>query len=179
MEPTSTPPPQFKLIEVPIDLAPAVMEFIQSRGASRASEPRLLNYQTASPVSAPISGAILVLPWVCLALLITWTCIGGPGLEQTLKDFKLDLPGITKVFVTFSRWFRRDFGWVGVWIAVLVIPLAAERLKRPTRDQLRRMLVWSWIIAAAITMAFNQWVAMAQTAPFIVLMETISGGAKR
>ena len=34
-----------------------------------------------------------------------------PRFEQTFRDFRLDLPGPTKVLLSISRWFANDYGW--------------------------------------------------------------------
>src|SRR5439155_467088 len=44
-----------------------------------------------------------------------------PKFEQIFKDFKTDLPGITKLLLAISRWFANQYGWA----YVLFSPIAA------------------------------------------------------
>jgi type IV pilus assembly protein PilC len=50
-----------------------------------------------------------------------------PKFEQIFKDFKTELPGITKILLSVSRWFANDYGWAYVLFApiglILIIKL--------------------------------------------------------
>jgi type IV pilus assembly protein PilC len=52
-----------------------------------------------------------------------------PKFEQIFKDFKTDLPEITKVLLYVSRWFANDYGWA----YVLFSPIAFTVLYRLVR----------------------------------------------
>src|SRR5215208_4217749 len=44
-----------------------------------------------------------------------------PKFEDIFKDFKLDLPGPTKLLLAISRWFAQDYGWAYVIAAPFII----------------------------------------------------------
>jgi type IV pilus assembly protein PilC len=44
-----------------------------------------------------------------------------PKFEQIFKDFKTELPGITKVLLNVSRWFANDYGWAYVLASPIII----------------------------------------------------------
>lgn len=44
-----------------------------------------------------------------------------PKFEDIFKDFRLDLPGPTKILLAVSRWFANDYGWAYIIAAPFVI----------------------------------------------------------
>ncbi len=51
-----------------------------------------------------------------------------PKFEAIFKDFKVDLPGVTQVLLSISRWFANDYGWLYVilfpFVMIAIIRLA-------------------------------------------------------
>src|SRR6188474_1304737 len=52
-----------------------------------------------------------------------------PKFEQIFKDFKTELPGITKVLLAVSRWFAQDYGWAYVLFAPIGIMLLVKLIR--------------------------------------------------
>src|SRR6478672_12012660 len=52
-----------------------------------------------------------------------------PKFEQIFKDFKVNLPDVTKALLTVSRWFANDYGWAYV-IAFPFLFIAVLKLAR-------------------------------------------------
>src|SRR4051795_8073261 len=52
-----------------------------------------------------------------------------PKFEQIFKDFKTDLPGITKILLIISRWFANDYGWAYVLFAPIGIMLIIKLVR--------------------------------------------------
>jgi type IV pilus assembly protein PilC len=52
-----------------------------------------------------------------------------PKFEQIFKDFKTDLPGITKMLLAISRWFANDYGWAYVLFAPIGIVLIVKLVR--------------------------------------------------
>src|SRR5438046_8858450 len=52
-----------------------------------------------------------------------------PKFEQIFKDFKTDLPGITKILLAISRWFANDYGWAYVLFAPIGIMLIVKLIR--------------------------------------------------
>src|SRR3954462_15353779 len=46
-----------------------------------------------------------------------------PKFEQIFKDFKTELPGITKVLLAVSRWFATEYGWAYVLFSPIAFAL--------------------------------------------------------
>jgi type IV pilus assembly protein PilC len=52
-----------------------------------------------------------------------------PKFEQIFKDFKTELPPITKVLLGVSRWFAQDYGWAYVLFAPIGIMLIVKLVR--------------------------------------------------
>jgi type IV pilus assembly protein PilC len=52
-----------------------------------------------------------------------------PKFEQIFKDFKTDLPGITKVLLAVSRWFANEYGWAYVLFSPIIITLLIKLIR--------------------------------------------------
>src|SRR3954451_15107951 len=52
-----------------------------------------------------------------------------PKFEQIFKDFKTDLPGITKILLAVSRWFANDYGWAYVLFSPIAFMLLLRLIK--------------------------------------------------
>src|SRR5689334_11021216 len=52
-----------------------------------------------------------------------------PKFEQIFKDFKTDLPGITKILLAVSRWFANDYGWAYVLFSPIALMLAVKLIR--------------------------------------------------
>ena len=52
-----------------------------------------------------------------------------PKFEQIFKDFKTELPGITKILLAVSRWFANDYGWAYVLFAPIGIMLIVKLIR--------------------------------------------------
>src|SRR5688572_750214 len=52
-----------------------------------------------------------------------------PKFEQIFKDFKTELPGITKVLLAVSRWFANEYGWAYVLFAPIGIMLLVKLIR--------------------------------------------------
>src|SRR3954452_1332281 len=52
-----------------------------------------------------------------------------PKFEQIFKDFKTDLPGITKILLAVSRWFANDYGWAYVLFSPIAFMLLIRLIK--------------------------------------------------
>src|SRR5947207_1001581 len=52
-----------------------------------------------------------------------------PKFEQIFKDFKTELPGITKILLAVSRWFANDYGWAYVLFSPIALLLAVKLIR--------------------------------------------------
>ena len=52
-----------------------------------------------------------------------------PKFEQIFKDFKTELPDITKVLLYVSRWFANDYGWAYLICAPVIFSLVTKLIK--------------------------------------------------
>jgi type IV pilus assembly protein PilC len=52
-----------------------------------------------------------------------------PKFEQIFKDFKTELPGVTKLLLAISRWFANDYGWAYVLAFPIVFALGWKLIR--------------------------------------------------
>jgi type IV pilus assembly protein PilC len=52
-----------------------------------------------------------------------------PKFETIFKDFKTELPGVTKLLLVISRWFAQDYGWAYVLFSPLAIILLIKLIR--------------------------------------------------
>jgi len=52
-----------------------------------------------------------------------------PKFETIFRDFKTDLPGITKILLAVSRWFANDYGWAYVLFSPIALMLIIRLIK--------------------------------------------------
>src|SRR5438874_12491562 len=52
-----------------------------------------------------------------------------PKFEQIFKDFKTDLPAITKVLLAVSRWFANEYGWAYVLFSPIILTLMIKLIR--------------------------------------------------
>ena len=52
-----------------------------------------------------------------------------PKFEQIFKDFKTELPGITKILLAVSRWFANDYGWAYVLFSPIAFILIIKLIR--------------------------------------------------
>src|SRR5262245_29310100 len=52
-----------------------------------------------------------------------------PKFEQIFRDFKTDLPGITKILLWVSRWFANEYGWAYVLFAPIGMILLVKLIR--------------------------------------------------
>src|SRR5204862_661090 len=52
-----------------------------------------------------------------------------PKFETIFKDFKVELPGITKILLAVSRWFANEYGWAYVLISPIAIVILLKLIR--------------------------------------------------
>ncbi len=52
-----------------------------------------------------------------------------PKFEQIFKDFKTDLPGITQMLLSVSRWFANQYGWAYIIATPIVVALIVKLVR--------------------------------------------------
>src|SRR5213080_1246495 len=52
-----------------------------------------------------------------------------PKFESIFKDFRMELPGITKVLLAVSRWFANDFGWAYVLFSPIIFTITWRMIR--------------------------------------------------
>lgn len=98
--------------------AGGVLDIILSRLADFMEKAAKLKKKV---IGAMIYPAVVISIAVAIVSMIMIFVI--PRFEQIFKDFKTDLPGITQVLLTVSRWFAQQYGWAYVLFAPVGIVL--------------------------------------------------------
>ncbi len=52
-----------------------------------------------------------------------------PKFETIFKDFKVELPGITRVLLSVSRWFANDYGWAYVLCSPIILIVSLRLIR--------------------------------------------------
>jgi type IV pilus assembly protein PilC len=78
-------------------------------------------------IGAMIYPAVVITIAVAIVSMIMIFVI--PKFEQIFRDFKTELPGITQVLLTISRWFAQDYGWAYVLFAPIGIMLLIKLIR--------------------------------------------------
>ena len=78
-------------------------------------------------IGAMIYPAVVITIAVAIVSMIMVFVI--PKFEQIFKDFKTELPGITKVLLAVSRWFANEYGWAYVLFAPIGIVLLVKLIR--------------------------------------------------
>ncbi|HYE17346.1 MAG TPA: type II secretion system F family protein, partial [Tepidisphaeraceae bacterium] len=96
--------------------AGGVLDIILSRLADFMEKAQKLKKKV---VGAMIYPAVVITIAVGIVSMIMIFVI--PKFESIFTDFKLDLPGPTKLLLAMSRWFANDYGWLIVMLSPFVI----------------------------------------------------------
>lgn len=103
-----------------------------------------------------------------------------PRMEVVFKDFRVELPALTKLFLWLSRQFRMGSLPYALWTVPVVVPIVVTQLTwspdRPKPVIGVRVLVW--LLVFGVYAGFIVAAILALFLPMISLMETISGGRK-
>ena len=98
-----------------------------------------------------------------------------PRFEQIFKDFKMDLPGPTKLLLAISRWFTNNYGWAVSAVACTALAVGLAFLDGRARRRGR----WFYpLLAALVFVGVVVFVVIALFLPMITLVEGISGTKK-
>ncbi len=77
-------------------------------------------------IGAMIYPAVVICIAVAIVTMIMIFVV--PKFEQIFKDFKVDLPDVTKALLVLSRWFANDYGWVYLiafpFVSIMLLKLA-------------------------------------------------------
>jgi type II secretory pathway component PulF len=140
--------------------------------------PLPIDYRSAGS-GGPIAG-----PWV-LALVLTivfdslvtaLAFIVVPRFEQIFKDMKTDLPSITIVVLTISRWLSHSGGIVLVWIVSAIVPLLIALTWHPATDKARwRQRRWIYRLFVLAVGCLVMVIVLALFAPLISMINSING----
>src|SRR5438874_10087501 len=104
--------------------AGGVLDLILSRLADFMEKAAKLKKKV---IGAMIYPAVVISIAVAIVSMIMIFVI--PKFEQIFKDFKTELPGITKLLLAISRWFANEYGWAYVLFSPIAIVLAIKLIR--------------------------------------------------
>lgn len=125
-------------------------------------------------ITALLAAACITLPMLIVMLIV-------PRFEMVFKDFKTELPWITKLVLQISRWTTNGYGWVVILplIVAAVLPGVLLDLNSTTGTGARiyrRVMVRLLLLAMLIVVGI---VIFACFMPMISLIDSVSGSARR
>lgn len=148
--------------------------------------PRAIDY--ASRVSerrrTPIlSARVAAHVWAMSAAAGMACFLGIPKLEQVLKDFKVELPPITKITLLATRFITNDYGWIAALPLAIGLPFGITALLKsgnPTPEDFKRREIWTGRLLRLAMVLLLVWIALAMFLPYAALLTSISGsGGKK
>ena len=151
-------------LQVPAELAPEVQRMIERRRDGIG---------LVIPVLLGLIFAALAGAWTWIVLVMF------PRAEDLFKDFKIELPGLTKWFVMITHSFG-GYGWAIAWVLPMVVPVAvvmAARKLSTVHGRALLMVVVALAVFGMIALLMVTYVAM--ILPMISLIQTVSGGGNR
>src|SRR5437762_7325171 len=104
--------------------AGGVLDIILSRLADFMEKASKLKKKV---IGAMIYPAVVISIAVAIVSMIMIFVI--PKFEQIFKDFKTELPAITKVLLAVSRWFAQQYGWAYVLFSPIAITLLIKLIR--------------------------------------------------
>lgn len=110
-----------------------------SNRALRPAEPA--RSVTGSTVMTAATILLLAMPLVLTAAVV-------PKLEEVFKDFGVQLPVLTRMFIQVGRVVSTPLGWAGVMLAIVLVIAPASVLARQKRNAAWLLLMAAILIAA-------------------------------
>lgn len=104
-----------------------------------------------------------------------------PRFEAIFKDFKTELPGITKLILSISRWTANEYGWafLPLIIVAVVVPGLLLDLRSTTGNEVRlyRRVATRLLLVAVIL--FTGLAMIACVIPMLDLINAVSGPPRK
>jgi hypothetical protein len=136
--------------------------------------------QSESPESRPrrpITSVPLTIGAYFVALTLLFMLLFViPNFEQIFKDFRTDLPALTRLAIGLSHWCANDYGWTWILVMPAILPIAATRIlwhPRIPQQQWRRTLIWV-AVALAIILLITGGTVLALFLPMTRLTQSVS-----
>ncbi len=130
-----------------------------------------------------LSPRVAIHVWAIAVAFGMATFLGIPKLEEVLKDFKVELPLITKITLLVSRFITNGYGWIPGLILAISLPFgitAMLNIGHPDPGQYRRREVWTGRLLRIVAVLAFLWIALSMFLPYTALINSISGsGGKR
>jgi type II secretory pathway component PulF len=146
--------------------------------------PYASNYlEGLSPLSysAPLISLRLMFPmWMFGTAALGFLVFVLPQFERIFKDFKTELPGITKVLLAFGRWVGNDYGWVMMLPIVVGVPFAVGwllSLGGTNAEDYKWRRRWASLLSVIVMGLIALLIILALFAPMISLIQSVSGGS--
>ncbi len=152
----------------PPNLPPTTIEY--ARAHPDRHEPKVFSLRIAFHV------------WGIALVIGMLTFLAIPKLESVLKDFKVELPLISKITLLLSRFITNGYGWIPGLILAIGLPFALTALlniNHPDPGQYRRREIgMSWLLRFFALLVFL-WAVVSMFAPYIALLESVSGSGNK
>lgn len=144
------------------------------------SAPPPLDYQATILRPRPLAWrwhlAVIIATAVIFTLVTVPLLFVIPSFETIFKDFKTELPTITRIVLTISAWFRNDFGFFFLLPLPAIVVGLGFLLDRnaPSDDRIKRYACMVLILALLFALFFAAFIAISLFAPMTTLVNSVN-----
>lgn len=136
--------------------------------------------QPRRPIHAGIHVAIAIHATAYMALPMLLLILVVPRFEAVFRDFRTELPWITKLVLYISRWAANEYGWMFVLplIVALVVPGLLLDLRGTSEQGLRIYRRVARLLLMLAMLVVSGVIILACFMPMISLIDSVSGARK-
>lgn len=135
---------------------------------------RAAPYQRIAPILSP---RIALHCWAIAGATLMTSIYAIPKFESVFKDFKAELPTITKFTLLFSRALANDLLWIPAALCAIAFPFglsALVGLGEPTREDVQRREKWICRGLRVLALVILLWLGLAIFQPYSALIDAVS-----
>ncbi|CAN5544881.1 hypothetical protein BH10PLA1_BH10PLA1_19700 [soil metagenome] len=134
--------------------------------------------QTGARIAPILSARIAIHVWAIAGAFFMSTLFAIPKFESVFRDFKVELPLVTKITLDFTRPIINNiFVLVLVGLMVIGVPFGLSALLGigdPTKQDVRRREVWICRGLRLVALLMIVWMALSMFLPYATLLDAVS-----
>jgi len=108
--------------------------------------------------------------------------LGIPKVEAVFKDFKVELPAITKITLIADRALVNSYLWIPALLVAIALPFGLTALLgvgTPSDEDIRRREMWVCRGLKFLAFLVIGWIALSLLVPYTTLLQSISSPSSK